>query len=323
MSRNPNTIDYSKLNSSLAPRNWNMKEIKQNTVEAIGKLFLASNRMEITDDMKRDKVDRRNSRLNQFADSIEKVSDWMKSNFILTIDYLVKNKLMKSEKIKSLNIRELEKNTSNEDEKNTSNEDEKLQKILDELTKDLPEATKLELNKHVSMELLNLSNATRNSNELSGRVKELEDENEALKADADASSAALEILEKDALNRWSFRNTERVANAIHKLNSNKELSQDEITRRVLWQADKFVFWWDSKSRRMFKHFNRMDVNKQYKKVTEKLDKKLGSAKGKELIAIRRIQIDVNKAHDNYINEISGKAKRDNVKRVNLSMAKAA
>ena len=52
-----------------------MKEIKQNTVEAIGKLFLASNRMEITDDMKRDKVDRRNSRLNQFADSIEKVSD--------------------------------------------------------------------------------------------------------------------------------------------------------------------------------------------------------------------------------------------------------
>ena len=315
MSRGHNTIDYSRLNSSLAPRNWNMKEIKQNTVEAIGKLFLASNRMDITDDMGRDKVDRRNSRLNQFADSIEKVSDWMKSNFILTIDYLVKNKLLKAEKVKSLNLKELEKESNDEDGK--------LQKILDELTKDLPEATKLKLDKHVSMELLNLANETRNSSELSNRVDELEKENEALKADADASSAALEILEHDALNRWSFRNTERVANAIQKLNENKELSQEDITRRVLWQADKFVFWWDSKSRRVFKHFNRMDVNKQYKKVSEKLDKKRASAKGKELIAIRRIQMEVNKAHDNYMKEISYNTKRNNVKRVNFDIAKAA
>ena len=67
----------------------------------------------------------------------------------------------------------------------------------------------------------------------------------------------------------------------------------------------------------------MDVNKQYNKVSDMLDNKLKSAKPREMIAIRRIQIEVNKAHTNYINEISKEIKSSNVRKVNFAMASAA
>ena len=67
----------------------------------------------------------------------------------------------------------------------------------------------------------------------------------------------------------------------------------------------------------------MDVNKQYNKVSDKMAEKLKSAKGNEFLAIRRIQIEVNKAHDNYINEIKSDTKRSNIRNINSAMAKAA
>lgn len=67
----------------------------------------------------------------------------------------------------------------------------------------------------------------------------------------------------------------------------------------------------------------MDVNKQYNKVVDKLNKKLPSAKPNELLAIRRIQIEINKAHDNYINEIRKDTKRNNIRNVNFGVANAA
>ena len=323
MAGEPNTIDYSSLNTSLKPKNWNMGEIKKNTVETIGKLFLVSNRLEVSDSMNKKKIDRRNEKLNQFANNIEKASDWMKSNFIITINYLLDNKLLKTETIKSLHLTELEKNLDSETS-GSNVEDKKLQKILDELTNNMPESAKLALDKHVNMELLNLNRESQNAEELWKKVKELEQENADLKTDLDAMNSGFEMMERDSRSRWSFRNTERVANAIHKLNENKGwLSQEKITRMVLWQADKFVPWWDVKSRRVFKRFNRMDVNKQYNKVSDKMDEKLKSAKGKEFLAIRRIQIEVNKAHDNYINEIKSDTKRSNIRNINSAMAKAA
>ena len=233
------------------------------------------------------------------------------------------HKLLKTEKIKSLHLTELGKDLNSEDSESNVG-DKRLQKILDELTKDMPESAKLALDKHVNMELLNLNTKGKNAEELEWKVNELEQENKALQADLDAVNAGFEVMERDSRSRWSLRNTERVANAIHKLNENKNrLSQEEITRRVLRQADKFVFRWDTKTRRVFKHFNRMDVNKQYNKVSDKMDKKLKSAKGKELLTIRRIQIEVNKAHNNYINEIRKETKRSNVRKVNFAMANAA
>ena len=84
----------------------------------------------------------KNKKLDRFSNSIEWASEWAKANFILNIDYLSKNNLIKVDKIKSLKLRVLE-----DDSKNA---DDKLENILAELTKDLSESDKLKLNQHVS-----------------------------------------------------------------------------------------------------------------------------------------------------------------------------
>ena len=310
----PNTIDYSSLEGSLKPKSKSVT-LKNDVAKEIWNIFLQSNNLDVDTNLNNGKIARRNRTLNQFANNVENASEWVKTRFVLAVDYLISHNLINAKQISSLKLSQLSREES---------ADKRLNKIIDEFRKNLSNSDRLSLDKSVAEWLINLSNESERSDKLGERVRELEQENSDLQADVDAMSAWFERLEKDALSRWSFRNMQRVANSIHKINENKKwLPQEEVTRRVLWQADKFVFWWSTKSRRIFKSFKRMDVNKQYNKVVDKLNKKLPSAKPNELLAIRRIQIEINKAHDNYINEIRKDTKRNNIRNVNFGVANAA
>ena len=309
-----NTIDYSSLDKSIKPRSKAVT-LKNDVAKEIWDVFLLTNNLDINTKLNKGRIATRNRNLNEFANNVETASEWVKTKFLLSMDYLITHNLISTKQISSLKLNEL---------RNEKSADQKLNKIISDFRKNLSNSDKLSLDRSVSEWLINLAKESERSDILWERVRELEQQNADLQADVDAMSAGFNRLEKDAFSRWSFRNIQRVANAINKLNENKNgLSQEEITRRVLWQADKFVFRWDSKSRRIFKSFRRMDVNKQYNKVVDKLNKKLQSAKPSELLAIRRIQIEVNKAHDNYLKEVKVDTKRDNVRKVNFAVANAA
>ena len=67
----------------------------------------------------------------------------------------------------------------------------------------------------------------------------------------------------------------------------------------------------------------MDINSQYNKVSQKLIERISKAKDKEKIAIRQIMNDINKAHDDYIHEISDEQKKENLFKINSAMANAS
>ena len=54
-------------------------------------------------------------------------------------------------------------------------------------------------------------------------------------------------------------------------------------------------------------------------MSEKLNEKLQSAKGQDWLNIRRIQLEVNKAHDNYLAEIPEDTKKANLRKIDLAM----
>lgn len=307
---NPNTIDYSNLNKSLQPKrkiNW----ITTDVARAIWDVFLQTNGF---DSRKRNST--KTNKLNQFSDSIEGASEWMKSSFVLTIDYLSKNNLIKIDKIKSLKLSELN------DDKRT--QDEKLSNILDELTKDLSESDKLKLNQHVSKWLLNLSKESRNSDELWGKIIDLEQQNSDLKAELDALDTVSEVAERAVLTRRSKYKMIRVWNSIKNINDSS-LDPETKARKVLWQANSFAIFGSWK--RFDWIYNKLplkfDVNKEYTKTVDKLKKEMNeSTDDGEKVAIRYIMRQVNKAYKDYIDatNISEETRKQNMKDINLAMA---
>lgn len=307
---NPNTIDYSNLNKSLQPKrkiNW----ITTDVARAIWDVFLQTNGF---DSRKRNST--KTNKLNQFSDSIEGASEWMKSSFVLTIDYLSKNNLIKIDKIKSLKLSELN------DDKRT--QDEKLSNILDELTKDLSESDKLKLNQHVSKWLLNLSKESRNSDELWGKIIDLEQQNSDLKAELDALDTVSEVAERAVLTRRFKYKMIRVWDSIKNINDSS-LDPETKARKVLWQANSFAIFGSWK--RFDWIYNKLplkfDVNKEYTKTVDKLKKEMNeSTDDGEKVAIRYIMRQVNKAYKDYIDatNISEETRKQNMKDINLAMA---
>lgn len=306
-----NELDYSNLNKSLQPKNSGLLEIKKDTVEAIWKVFLQSNGLNIEENMGSGKIRRRNERMNEFANNIEGASDWMKSNFMITVNYLVKNKLIWNEKIKSLRLAELEKESTNEDKK--------LENILNELTKDMSESDKLKLDQHVSMELLNLSKESKKSSELWKQIEDLQNENKDLRDELMTSDTAREIALNSSLSPWSIHNSNRIWSAIKNIREDNSLDKEEKARKILLRANSYIVFgtWISINLRRILPFGKFDVNKEYAKVIDKLNKKVENATDKEKLAIMSILDEIDKAHKEYIEatNISDDEKKENKKRI--------
>ena len=306
-----NELDYSNLNKSLQPKKSGLLEIKNDTVEAIWKVFLQSNGLKIDENMNCEKVKRRNERMNEFANNIEEASDWMKSKFIITVDYLVKNNPKLPDKIKSLRVAEL---------KNESiSKDKKLENILSELTKSMSEKKRHELDQHVSIELINLSKESQKSSELWKQIEDLQNENKDLKDELTASDTAREIALNSSWSSWSFKNANRIQSAIKNIREDSSLDKEEKARKILLRANSYIVFgtWVSINLRRILPFGKFDVNKEYTKIIDKLSKKAENATDKEKLAIMYIIDEVDKAHKEYLEatNISEKEKKENKKRI--------
>lgn len=306
-----NELDYSSLNKSLQPKNSGLLEIQKDTVEAIWKVFLQSNGLDIEENMRSGKVKRRNERMDKFANNIEGASDWMKSKFIITVNYLVKNKSIWSDKIKSLRLAELENESISKDKK--------LENILNELTKSMSEKEKHELDQHVSMELINLSKESQKSSELWKQIEDLQNENKDLKDELTASDTAREIALNSAWSPWSINNTNRIQSTIKNIRKDSYLDKENKARKILLIANSYIVFgtWIGINLRRILPFGKFDANKEYTKVMDKLNKKAENATDNEKLAIMYIIDEVDKAHKEYIEatNISDDEKKENKRRI--------
>lgn len=310
MASTPNTIDYSNLNKNLQPKrkiDW----ITTDVAKAIWDVFLQSNGF---DSRKRDST--KTNKLNQFSDSIEWASEWMKTEFVLAINYLSEHNLIKVGKLKSLKLSSLEDSSKTKDEK--------LSSILDELTKDLPETDKIKLEQYVNKKLIDSSKESRNSDELWQEIDSLRQENSDLRKELDATDATIEIAESAVLRRRSRNNTIRVWRSIKKIVMDTSLDKETKARKILWQANTFSilgtwkrFDWINKLPRKF------DVNKAYNEAVNKLKEKIKNTEdAREKVAIKYIMRKVNNAYKDYVDAtmISDETRRQNMQDINMAMA---
>jgi len=307
---NPNTLDYSSLNKSLNLKWDKLKDITTKVSEDIWKVFLESNpRKSEGEKAKKNKLDR-------FSNSIDGASESTKSNFILTVDYLSKNNLIKTNKIKALKLRVLEDDTKTQDDK--------LSNILDELTKDLSESEKLKLDQSVSKWLIDLSQEGRSADKLWEKINDLEQQNSDLKGELDALDAVTEVSERAVLKRRSKYKMIRIWNSIKNINDSA-LDPETKARKVLWQANSFAIFGSWKRFDWFinKFPKKFDVNEEYEKSVSKIKKKMDeSSDDGEKVAIRYIMRQVNKAYKDYIDatNISEDTRKQNMRDINMKMA---
>ena len=304
-------IDYNKLNHSL----WSKRrKVSEESSKQIWEIFLKTNKF---DKLKMNKT--KNEKLNRFSNSIESASEWIKTKFALTVDYLTKNGLIKSYEIKSLNLRNLE------DPNKTT--DQKLGNIIKELRSWLSDDDKLKLDQNVSEWLLDLAKESESANELWEKIKELESENQNLQSELEATEAANEVAEKTVLSRRSASNNIRIWNAIKKINEDDTLDAETKARKILWQANKYVFWWNKSRRKYFGSIKKMDVRDTYFKVVEHIQKSMSDKKtsSREKVALRYIMRQINTAYKNYIEAttISEDVRKQNMRDVNNALASAA
>ena len=304
-------IDYNKLNHSL----WSKRrKVSEESSKQIWEIFLKTNKF---DKLKMNKT--KNEKLNRFSNSIESASEWIKTKFALTVDYLTKNGLIKSYEIKSLNLRNLE------DPSKTT--DQKLGNIIKELRSWLSDDDKLKLDQNVSEWLLDLAKESESANELWEKIKELESENQNLQSELEATEAANEVAEKTVLSRRSASNNIRIWNAIKKINEDDTLDAETKARKILWQANKYVFWWNKSRRKYFGSIKKMDVRDTYFKVVDHIQNSMSDKKtsSREKVALRYIMRQINTAYKNYIEAttISEDVRKQNMRDVNNAMADAA
>ena len=307
---NPNTIDYSNLNKSLQPKR-KIDGITTDVAKAIWDVFLQTNGFD-----SRKRTSTKTKKINQLSSNIEWASEWMKADFILTIDYLSKNKLLNTNKIKSLRVTQLA------DE--TKTQDEKLSDILNELKKDLSENDRLKLEQHVSKWLLNLSKEADNADKLWEKITDLEQQNTDLKHELDALDTVSEVSERAVLTRRSRYKMIRVWNSIKNINDSS-LDPETKARKVLWQANSFAIFGSWK--RFDWIYNKLplkfDINKEYTKTVDKLENSMKeSTDDGEKVAIRYIMKQVNKSYKEYMEAtiISEEKREDNMREINRLMA---
>lgn len=308
MSRDPNQIDYSKLNHTL----WSKrKQISEDTSKRIGEIFLKSNSF--------DKMwaSNKEKKLDRFTSSLEGATEWVKTRFALTVNYLTEKGLIKSEKIKSLKLKNLE------DFNKTSNE--KLENIINDLKSWLSDTDRRDVDQHVSEWLIDLAEESESANELWKKVKELDIQNQDLQNELDAADTANEIVESAILSKWSLNNNIRKAFALKKINEDNSLSAEQKAREVLWQANKYVIWWRKKRKRYFGSLEKMNVNRAYFRAANSIRESIKKASTREKVALRMILKQVDAAYESYIKAttIDKDTRKQYMRDVNNSMASAA
>ena len=311
MAGGSNTIDYSSLNKSLNLKWDKLKDITTKVSEDIWEVFLNAN-----PNREHRWYKKKNQKLDRFSDSINDASEWTKANFILNIDYLSKNNLIKSDKIKSLRLGVLEDDTKSSNDK--------LESVLSELTKDLSESDMLKLDQYVSKGLLNLSKEADSADKLWEKITDLEQQNSDLKGELDALDAVSEVSERAVLTRRSKFKMIRIWNSIKNINDSA-LDPETKARKVLWQANSFAIFGSGK--RFDWVYNKLplkfDINKEYTKTVKKLTKEMNeSTDDWEKVAIRYIMRQVNKSYKEYMDAttISEDERKGNMREINRLMA---
>ena len=306
----PNTLNYDSLNKSLNLSSNKLQDITKKVSKEIWDVFLEKN----PNKMHREDKDK-NKKLEKFSDSIKGASEWMKAEFILTVNYLIDKGLIKTDDIKSLNLRNLNK------EKEA---DDKLKNILNELRSNVKDKeTKLELEQNVSKWLLSLRKQSDSAENLRAKNKELWDENSYLKSELDALDAVSEVSERAVLKRWSKYKMIRIWNSIKNINDSS-LDPETKARKVLWQANSFAIFGSWK--RFDWVYNKLplkfDINKEYTKTVDKLENAMKeSTDDWEKVAIRYIMRQVNKSYKEYMEAttISEEKRKDNMREINRLM----
>ena len=196
---------------------------------------------------------------------------------------------------------------------------------MNELKDKLSPENKQKLEQHTSEYLLTIANESETADELWKKINDLKTENQDLKDELDASEAMNEIVEKTILSRRSTSNTIRMWNAIRKINEDTSLDPVEKACRVLWQANKYVFWWNKRRRKYFGNIKNLNVNKAYFNAVDSIKKSIATAEWKEKVALRYIMKQINKAYENYIKHtnISEDIRKGNQRVVDSELAKAA
>jgi len=306
------SIDYWPLAASLQTSkiNW----IREDFAEKIWEVILQSNNLDPT---KTSEASMSNSKLRDFASAIEGASESEKMEFIITITYLIDKKLLNPKKVNSLRIVSWMINVD---------ADKKLKRMIEDLKNCISDENhRTELDKFVSKTLIDSLKEKQTAEELKQQKDELEKEYEYMRSDLLAIHPLYDKAEEFSRSRFAYRNKRRIAYNIHKIIENKKwLSKEEVTRRVLRMADGYAYRWTPRRKRgLFYGSKHMDINAQYKKVSQKLIERIPNAKDKEQIAIRQIMNDINKAHDDYIHEISDEQKKENLFKINSAIANAA
>ena len=305
----PNKLDYSNLNKSLQPKR-KINVITTDTAQKIWEVFLNWATRKWT----------KQERLDTLSSQIENWSENMKIRLVLTIDYLSKEWLLKSESIKSLSTNQIKKIA-------WSNWDEKIQNIIkylvndwrkkgEELTSEQREKLNQAVMEWMEKHYWDLAEKEDISEELKARNEELEEE-------LNASDAANEVVESAILKRRSRNNMIRVWKSIENIN-NSNLDPVTKARKVLWQANTFAVFGTWKR---FDWINKLpkkiDVNKEYREAVDNLKEKMdNTSEAREKVAIRYIMRQINKAYKDYIDatNITEETRKQNMRDINMKIA---
>jgi len=307
---NPNTIDYSNLNTTLKTKRP-IGFIRERTAEEIGKVLLGKIKDKTT----------KQQRLDTLSDQLKWWSESMKIKLAIAVDCLIEQWLLGTDSIKWMTIDDIKKiEWSNSDAKI----DNIIKYFMDTWRKDGKELTN-DQRKKINKAIIDwLNKHYWDLAEKEDHSQELETRNQELEEELNASEAVNEVVESAVLKRWSKNNMIRVGKAIEKINEDSWLDAVTKARKVLWQANNFAI---SGSGKRFDWINKLprkiDVNKEYKDAADNLNKKMDSTKDpKEKVAIRYIMRQINRAYTEYVNatNISEEDRRRNMREINSKMA---
>lgn len=294
----PNTIDYSNLNKALQPKR-KVEWLTASIAKRIWDIFLAKNTKVKNEDSK-------TSKLNWLADMVENSSESIKTRFVVAVNTLIEKWLLKTDQIKKLKL------TWTDWNKNLWNI---MDELLSHLTASERELADKSINEALDKHYEKIANVNDNMNEL-------KEENDAIRAELDASERANEVVENSILSRRSFNKYARIWYAMQKIYEKPDLDDETKARKILWQAKRYVLWWMAWRPRVFSRLKDMNMKDTYNEIVNQLKSKMPTASDKGKIAMRSIMRQVDRAYEIYINsiDISKDTRRSNMRDINMAMA---
>lgn len=290
---NPNTLDYSNLESSLKTTRSSVDMTKR-VAKEIWDLFLTKN------PNRSKKLNRQQSHLNDLSSNIEWASEALKVRFNITVNALITKWLLKTDNIKSIKLNGLK------------TPDEKLQSIMNTLISTLSDSEKSTLNDEISKGMTEYYQKLEDGQKLTDERNSLKKENEELKADVEASEAVNDIVEQALLDRWNLNKYRLLGRSIQKAKE-KAATPLEASKKIIRKISRSM--WANRTK---------DVNGQYTAAAKKIAEKISTWKNDEKVLMRFAMKELNKAYDTYLKEttISKDTRNENLKRVNKLMAAA-